>query len=721
MSKKNKQETSLERRTFCAGTLGLAILGPLGLAGCGGGAGSADASGNGASKLLATSTATRTFVHPGLLHTEADFTRMRTKVAANAQPWLDGWNALVASSRSQLGQTPKAQSTITRSSTTNNSSILYTDIAKTYQSALRWKVSGDTRYADQAVTFLNAWAYTLTSVTGDTNAALAGGIYGYEFANAAEIMRTYSGYAAADFAQFQSMMLNVFYPINHDFLVRHFGTDIFHYWANWDQCNLASMLAIGVLCDREDIYNEAMTYFKTGGGNGASINAVYYLHPGYMGQWQESGRDQGHCTLGAGLASSFMEMAWNQGDDMYSYNNYRFLAGAEYVAKSNLRDASGSFYTMPYTTYQNVDVTQSIFSTSGQPNLRPVWEMIYNHYVNRLGMTAPWVGTMATQLRPEGDGSNGDQLGFGTLTFTRDPIAAGATPSGLTANLVGGQVVLSWWGTAYATSYKVKRSTTSGGPYTTIASGISDPRTYTDSGMAAGTWYYVVTAVTPSGETAVSNQAKAITANQLHTWLKFDETSGTTASDATGNGHNATLINGPVWAAGKSGNAVSLDGTNDYLALPTGALTDLSDFTIATWVYLNSSTNWARLFDFGSGTGRYMYLVPKSGSGVVRFAVTVDGGYGEQFINGSAALPTGQWVHVAVTLSGTTGTLYVNGTVVGNNTAIAQAPFRLAATTQNWIGRSQYSGDPYLNGKVDDFRIYNGALSAAAIATLALG
>jgi hypothetical protein len=316
--------------------------------------------------------------------------------------------------------------------------------------------------------------------------------------------------------------------------------------------------------------------------------------------------------------------------------------------------------------------------------------------------------------------SSGDQLGLGTLTFTRDPISVGANPSVLTAILVGGQVVLSWWGTANATSYNVKRSTRPGGPYTTIASGIGDPRTCTDSGMAAGTYYYVVTAVTPTGETTPSNEAKVITAVQLHTWLKFDQSSGMTATDATGNGHDATLINGPVWVAGRSGNAVSLDGVDDYLGLPAGALTDLSDFTIATWVYWNASQTWTRIFDLGSGTGRYIYLTPRNGGGVVRFATTVDGNYGEQGINGSAALPTGQWVHVAVTLSGTTGTLYVNGVAVGTNTAIAHAPFRLASTTQNWIGRSQYSGDLCLNGKLDDFRIYNGALSAAQVAALAV-
>lgn len=726
---KIKKDVSLERRTFCAGTLGLAALGPLALAGCGGGdADSASAAaGQGTAKRLANTISSstgagRTFVHPGLLHTEADFERMRAKVEASEEPWLSGWNKLLNTGRSHLNNNPRPLETVIRGGTGQNFAQLYIDVARTYQLAVRWKVSGDTAYADKAVQFLNAWAYTLKSITGNADRFLAAGIYGFEFANAAEIMRTYPGYAPEDFAQFQNMMLNVFYPMNRDFLIRHNGADITNYWANWDQCNLASMLAIGVLCDREDIYDEAVTYYKSGLGNGAAARAVYYIHPGYLGQWQESGRDQGHTTLGIGLAGAFCEMGWNQGDDFYGYDNNRFLAGAEYVAKSNLADADGNLYytSMPFATYRNIHVTHSTISNAGLPFLRPVWEMVYNHYVNRLGIAAPWTATMAAKVRAEGDGGNGDQLGLGTLTFTRDSIAAGANPSGLTGRLTDGQVQLSWWGTAYATSYNVKRAATQGGPYTLIASGITGLLTYTDSGMAPGTYYYVVTAMTPAGESDASNEAKVITATQLHTHLPMDETSGTMAGDATGNGHHAALINGAAWAAGRSGNAISLDGVDDYLELPAGIVSDLADFTISTWVYWNASRTWARIFDFGSNTGYYMFLTPRAGNGTARFAITNSANHGEQIISGNAALPVGQWVHVAVTLSGTTGTLYINGNVAGANTSMSFAPFRIGNTTRNWIGRSQYA-DPYFNGLIEDFRIYNGALSAAEIAALVQG
>ena len=71
-----------------------------------------------------------------------------------------------------------------------------------------------------------------------------------------------------------------------------------------------------------------------------------------------------------------------------------------------------------------------------------------------------------------------------------------------------------------------------------------------------------------------------------------------------------------------------------------------------------------------------------------------------------------------VTLSGSTGTLYINGSQVAQNTSMTRNPSSLGSTNQNWIGRSQISGDAYLNGRVDKFRIYNRALSSAEVGLL---
>jgi hypothetical protein len=78
-------------------------------------------------------------------------------------------------------------------------------------------------------------------------------------------------------------------------------------------------------------------------------------------------------------------------------------------------------------------------------------------------------------------------------------------------------------------------------------------------------------------------------------------------------------------------------------------------------------------------------------------------------------------MHVAVTKSGNTGTLYVNGSVVGTNNSMTLSPSSMGSTNQNWIGQSQYSADPYLDGQVDDFRIYNRALSSSEVNDLASG
>ncbi len=375
----------------------------------------------------APSVTAQAFVHPGMLHKQSDLTRMRTQVNAGAQPWLSGWQRLTANSHSAGTYVARPVDTVYRGTgTPENYAQLFNDAAAAYALALRWHVSGTVAYADAAVRVLNAWSSTLRVVSGTSDKFLAAGIYGYQMANAAELMRGYAGWAASDFTRFQNMMRNIFYPMNHDFLVNHNGACISHYWANWDLCNMASMISIGILCDNRAIYDEAVNYFKTGAGNGAISNTVWFLHPGNLGQWQESGRDQGHALLGPALLGPFCEMAWNQGDDLYGYDGNRFLKGAEYVAQYNLGQP------VPYAAYNNCDnVNQTVIATAGQGGLRPEWELVYNHYVNRRGLAAPNSQAYAALVRPEGGGgdygpnSGGfDQLGYGTLTFTLAP----ATP-----------------------------------------------------------------------------------------------------------------------------------------------------------------------------------------------------------------------------------------------------------------------------------------------------
>jgi hypothetical protein len=109
-----------------------------------------------------------------------------------------------------------------------------------------------------------------------------------------------------------------------------------------------------------------------------------------------------------------------------------------------------------------------------------------------------------------------------------------------------------------------------------------------------------------------------------------------------------------------------------------------------------------------------MFLTPRSSTGTARFAITTSGAGGEQRIDGPAALPAGAWTHVAVTKSGCTGILFVDGADVARTTGLTIGPAALGSTTQNWLGRSQYA-DPYLAGALDNLRIHSRALAASEV------
>ncbi|MBN2444252.1 MAG: glycoside hydrolase family 127 protein [Spirochaetales bacterium] len=168
-----------------------------------------------------------------------------------------------------------------------------------------------------------------------------------------------------------------------------------------------------------------------------------------------------------------------------------------------------------------------------------------------------------------------------------------------------------------------------------------------------------------------------------------------------------------------NGGPYSLNGTDGYEDLPDGITHDLNDFSIACWVKLNSLDTWARIFDFGNDTNVYMMLTPASGNtGYPFFCITLNSNDGEQGLNGTSPLSTGSWQHFAVTRSGNIAILYINSQEVARNTGMTLNPSDMGNTTNNYIGRSQWSQDPYLNGEVDDFVIYNRALSASEVSTL---
>jgi len=300
-------------------------------------------------------------------------------------------------------------------------------------------------------------------------------------------------------------------------------------------------------------------------------------------------------------------------------------------------------------------------------------------------------------------------------------------------NVVGNVIVASGdaknvleWDAIQNFTYNVKRSTSLGGPY--IAVGNTSTPKFTDTGVSNGsTYYYVIAAIDSIGELPPGTAVTAKPAAGQHTYLKFDEASGTRVIDSWGATHG-TLAATATRAAGKDGTSLKLDGTStSYATLPTGIVKTLSDFTISAWVKMDALSTWMRMFDFGVSTTQYMFLTVQQGTptvngvklSTVRYAVK-NGGT-ELNVSANFAFPLDTWTHLAVTQSGNTAKLYINGALAATNANLTIKPSQLTAsgtitgTTLNYLGKSQFN-DPLLKGSIDEFKIYSRALSDAEIA-----
>ncbi len=362
------------------------------------------------------------FIHPGALNTADDFRKIALEVKEGRQPWSSDFALLRTNNHDSPDYTPHPVTVLYRGTAAGhpkeNYALLFNDAAAAYALALDWRLSGDDTRAKRAVYILTQWADKLRLVDGTSDKFLAAGLYGYQLAVAAETLRGSSAFSASQQKAVRNMLVTEFAPMNIAFLENHNGAKKDHYWANWDLSNTASLMAIGIYADRRDLYNKARDYYLAGNGNGALKNAAWKIYPDGLAQWQESGRDQGHTLLGIGLAGTICQLAWNQGYDLFGAYNNRLLGAARYIASYN----SGN--SVPYTAYHNSDVTQPVISVKGRGEKRPVWALLYGHYVQLMHINAPEIKTAMEKDSNEGGGGNYgpnsggyDALGYGTLTF----------------------------------------------------------------------------------------------------------------------------------------------------------------------------------------------------------------------------------------------------------------------------------------------------------------
>jgi len=191
----------------------------------------------------------------------------------------------------------------------------------------------------------------------------------------------------------------------------------------------------------------------------------------------------------------------------------------------------------------------------------------------------------------------------------------------------------------------------------------------------------------------------------------------TEAVDSVGDA-NGTLVNG----ASISGNAVQLDGDNDYVNLPGGLITGFTSVTIEAWFEVDVQQTWQRVFDFGdtnpSGNGRYyIFFTTQAGDMTSRLAISdADPGFDYEEIAFGPAIDNDVPVYIACVYDGCNDTmnLYVDGMLM--DSIPVSIDLSVVDNVYSYLGRSLYNTDPYLEGSIDEFRIYSSALTPGQIA-----
>ncbi len=187
----------------------------------------------------------------------------------------------------------------------------------------------------------------------------------------------------------------------------------------------------------------------------------------------------------------------------------------------------------------------------------------------------------------------------------------------------------------------------------------------------------------------------------------------TDGTDSVGS-NNATLQGG----ASVSSGALQLGGVSQFASIPGLNINSFTGLTIEVWFTLGENPQWSRIFDFGSSTSSYLYLTPNGSSGTPDLELLTPGG-STRDVTDPSALTTGDETFMAITIKSigsddSAVAMYVNGTEVASGN-IANELTDLAPTTNNWLGQSEFA-NPYLNGSIDEFRVFNSAQTASQIA-----
>jgi hypothetical protein len=460
------------------------------------------------------------FIHPGLSHKKSDLDRMKAMVAAGKDPWKKSFESLKEHPyasfnyvvQGNLSYTSLDATSADQDPTSAPYNTFKFDGLAAYYNALMWSITGDTRHADKAIEIFNSWVNIKGINSGGTKALDAGRVIWKMLEGAEIIKNTYNGWAPADINAFKDMLV---YPGYSTTVIPQAAIDaenasFYWYMYNGDPGRYGNqglfawrgVMAMGVFMDNRVMYDRALRYltaqshrsddlsYQSGPAIASNTpnpstasnpsnefyNEYNQISPFYSstitdygfddqlqhyfyenGQSQESARDQGHAILGVSLVLSICEIAWNQGDDIYSYNNHRLLKAIEYGLRYNAsynykfsdqlapweptvlngeflkrRSRSGRWESLKINPWNANDLNRLTRGVSFKGDNSPFYELALAHFKDRLLFTEDkfkWTKRVheisIQESGYEQQGFDVDHSGFGGLTFRRPNLCYG--------------------------------------------------------------------------------------------------------------------------------------------------------------------------------------------------------------------------------------------------------------------------------------------------------
>lgn len=351
------------------------------------------------SAVLRSSTSSG-FMHPGILLNKAQLNEIKRRIDTEIEPQYSAFKLLIESPLGAINYTPNPRDTVScgpHSRPNLGCKDEQNDSGAAYTQALLWSITGNPIYAENAIKIMNAWSQTLTGGHNYANGPVQAAWTGAVWPRAAEIIRyTFGGWSDADILRFQNMLRTQYLPS-----IMHGDCEN----GNKELAMCDALINIGVFLDDVDVFNlgvkmwrgrtPAYIYLKSDGikpiqppGCAPAFWGNKGKTPEFVdGLMQESARDDHHIGYSIAAISGVAETARQQGVDLYNEEDKRLIAAMEFQAQ--------------YLPPNNVPAPENLKFA----NL-DTWEILYNHFHNRLGYSLPNMSAVIPTNRPTGTNHN---------------------------------------------------------------------------------------------------------------------------------------------------------------------------------------------------------------------------------------------------------------------------------------------------------------------------